>query len=129
MAKFMIKTIKYEQIPFFGNKECKKLGIIFTSNYKYLGFFKNNEIVGVVGYKTFKNNTAYIGGSYVLQSFRNEGIYELLHSERLKILKNQGIKSITANLTVENQLFHLKRGAKVVKKYNNNIIKVLYDNF
>ena len=125
----MIKNIEHEQIPFFGNKECKKLGIIFTSNYKYLGFFKNNEIVGVVGYKIFKKNTAYIGGAYVLQSFRSEGIYELLHKERLKILKNQGIKSITANLTVENQLFHLKRGAKVVKKYNNNIIKVLYDKF
>lgn len=119
----MIKEIKHSQIPFLDNAECKKLGIVFHSSYKYLGYFFNDKIVGCVGWKEFKNS-AYLGGSFVINEFRLNGFYKSLNIERFKILKG---KVITANCTKNSLNFHLKMGGVILKKYNNGITKIKYE--
>lgn len=40
----MIKQISYSQIPFIDNIECRKLGVVFSDKYEYLGYFIGNSI-------------------------------------------------------------------------------------
>lgn len=120
----MIKKIEHSQIPFLENKECKRLGITFNKTYQYLGYFdENGDIIGVVGWKSFKSS-AYIGGSFVDESNRLKGIYTELNNERFKHIQG---KVITANCTKNSLPFHLKNGAKVIKEYKNGIKKIIYE--
>lgn len=119
----MIKQIKYNEIPFLKNEECKSLGIIFSDKYQYLAYFISGNIVGVVGYKVFKDS-AYLGCAYVCPNHRFKGIYKSLNIERFNNLK---VKTITANCTENSLYFHLKNGAKIIKQYKNKITKITYE--
>jgi len=120
----VIKKIEHNQIPFLENKECKKLGIIFSKKYQYLGYFDSNgNIIGVVGWKILKSSF-YLGGSYVDETSRFKGIYTKLNKERLKYMKG---KTITANCTKNSLPFHIRNGAKIIKEYKNGITKIIYE--
>ena len=118
----MIKEILQSEIPFINNKECKTLGIVFHLSYRYLAFYINGDIIGVVGFKISKN-TAYLGGAFVEPKNRLQSIFKKLNTERFKYLAG---KIVTANCTQNSLHLHLKNGAIAVKQYKNGITKIQY---
>jgi hypothetical protein len=119
----MIREIPHNNIPFIGNRECKLLGIVFYQSYRYLGYFVENMIVGVVGFKLNKH-TAYLGGAFVESNHRHKGIYKALCKARNDFLSG---KIVTANCTQNSLPLHLKNGAIVVRTYKNGITRIKYD--
>jgi hypothetical protein len=118
----MIKEILQSEIPFINSQECKTLGIIFHLSYRYLAFYINDAIVGVVGFKISKN-TAYLGGAFVEPKYRLQSIFKQLNTERFKYLAG---KTVTANCTQNSLHLHLKNGAIIIKHYKNGITKIAY---
>lgn len=119
----MIRQIEHNEIPFLGNREAKKLGIVFHKTYCYIGYFIDGELIGVVGFKEGEK-TSYLGGAFIDEKHRGKGIYSELCEERVRLIKNP---IIVANCTSNSIFYHLKRGAKIVKVYKNGIARIRYN--
>lgn len=119
----MIREILYLDIPFIDNTECKKLGIVFTNKYNYLGYSINNKIVGVAGYKNFKSSS-YLSCSFVDKQYRRQGIYTKLHNARMQYIALPAY----ANCTKYSIRFHLKNNnVSIIKQFKNGITRICYE--
>lgn len=83
----LIQKIEYSDIPeqILNSKDAKRNYVTFSKSAKYLGYFIDKKLVGVVGYKNYSASSLLLS-DYVLSEFRSLGIYDKLFKERLKFI-------------------------------------------
>jgi len=102
---------------------AKKEGLIFCKNTKYIGYFKENELVGFSGYLEYKNKTVF-KNHFVLPEYRRQGIF----SEMFTYLFDKTKVPIEATCTKMSINHYLKKGFRIFNSYKNGCKKVRYEN-
>lgn len=112
----MIKIIEFKNIePLV--LIAKKDGLFFNKSTNiYFGYYKDEILIGFCGLYCTKK-TAILKNDFVLKDYRNKGIYKMLNEFRFNYIIKLGFKNIEGNMTDCSLNFHLKNGAKIVKKY------------
>lgn len=85
---------------------------LIDNNANYIGAYVTGKLVGIVSYVEHPNNI-YLGHAFVLESYRNKGIYNMLveYRERVLIEKYKGKTAIAhCNTNSLKQLLKLKYG-------------------
>ena len=104
------------------NSLCKDL--VTLSKKEGLLFSKN-----IMFFVVYMKSKPIIKCDYVIKSERGNKLLQKMITFRLNWLRiyKPKIKKVTANTTQMATNSHLKSGAKLIKKYNNNITKVQYE--
>lgn len=106
----------------------KKEGLLFSKNIMFFVVYMKSKPIAFFGLKIMENS-AIIKCDYVIKSERGNKLIQKMITFRLNWLRiyKPKIKKVTANTTQMATNSHLKSGAKIIKKYNNNITKVQYE--
>lgn len=120
-----IKETPFSEIEPF-KKDCIKEKLYFNKNTTYFVGSIDNKIVGFVGIM-WRKNKAILKNAYVLPEYRRQGIFKRLDKYTKNNIGQKGIHLIEANCTDIILPFHIKMGARIVKKYKI-CTKIIYEN-
>lgn len=106
----------------------KKEGLLFSKNILFFVVYDQDKPIAFFGLK-LNATTALIKCDYVIKSKRgNRLLYKMIIFRLNWLRKNKPkIKKVSANTTEMATSSHIKAGARIIKKYNNNITKIEYE--
>lgn len=97
-----------------------------TTEYPWLVCLDNNTMVGYAYAGTHRHRTAYQwsveSAIYFRQEFHNKGLASILYKTLFSLLKNQGLNTVLAGITIPNDKsvnFHKKMGFTHLGTYKN----------
>lgn len=99
---------------------AKKEGLLFNDKATYRAIKINNAIAGFIGLLRYKNK-AISKTLYVLPEYRQQGLGKTLILDQLANISTP----LEANCTPLSLNIYLSCGGKIVKRYENNITKVV----
>lgn len=123
------REISYDEIPEEFMKQAKKERISFLNKPEahYVGAFENAQLVGTICVILNKNGkNGKLKSSYVLEEYRNNGVYTKLNNMALAFAKEHAVKQLTLNCLTSSVGVHLKAGAEEWKK-TKTITYLKYD--
>lgn len=115
-------------MPVWFKQKAEKERISFLSkpNAHYFGVFEENTLIGCTCIIQYKNGNGKIKSSYILDEYRNKGIFTELNKISLEFAKELGIKQLKLNCTDCSVNIHLKAGA-VIERRDKTITYMRYD--
>lgn len=124
MTTYDLRPLALEQVlPYKSRME--KDGVLFSDKVYYYGLFADEQQVGIYGIRR-RGKSGILKCDYTYPNFRRKGNLYKATVMRLSMLNFEGCKTVTANCTPKALGVHRRLGAKIVKRYKNGIVKVIY---
>lgn len=102
--------------PFFGSRKvAKELGMPLWDDDErtWIIAFDNDKVVGFCSFVKHKSqNKATLKSGYVVEEYRNSGIYDQLFKYRLDVLKEMKVKKLISTTTNKSWHTHERYGFK-----------------
>lgn len=101
--------------PFFGSRKvAKELGMpLWDDDNIWIIAFNHDKVIGFCSFIKHKSQSkATLKSAYVLEEYRNKGVYDRLFKERLNVLKKMKIKHLVATTTEKSWSTHERYGFK-----------------
>lgn len=102
--------------PFFGSRKvAKELGMPLwdDEDRTWIIAFENDKVIGFCSFVKHKSqNKATLKSGYVIEEYRNQGIYDKMFKFRLHVLKEMKVKKLISTTTDKSWNTHERYGFK-----------------
>lgn len=128
MEKINIKKYKgndsfiYQQLGRFSMdrtviRAFKGYPILTSESHTWFIAFEGETIIAFAAVEILKNGTAIFMNDYTLPDYRKKGVHKKLIKERLRFVKKEKVKSVSADCTKLCIEQYTKQGFSIVKEY------------
>ena len=118
-----LKRVQLKDISEWKDEKLKA-NLTFAKDTQLFTYVKNTEVIGIFGVLEYANKYVF-KNIYVPIKHRGKGYYKDLLSIFLNTYKDKPIEATCTKMSIRE---FLRKGFKVIKKYNNDCTKVRYEN-